>query len=52
MENTSLGLAYSFRDLVHYYHHGGKHGSMQANMVLKKEPRSIHHNPEAAGREI
>jgi hypothetical protein len=30
-----LGLAYSFRGLVHGYH-DGKHGSIQAEMVLKK----------------
>ena len=28
-ENISLGLAYSFRSFSHY-HHGGKHGSVQA----------------------
>jgi hypothetical protein len=31
-ENISLELAYR---LVHY-HHGGKHGGTQADMVLKK----------------
>ena len=30
-----MGLAYSFRDSVHY-HHGGKHGSIQADMVLEE----------------
>jgi hypothetical protein len=35
--NTSLGLAYHFRGLVHY--HVGKHGSMQADMVMEKELR-------------
>jgi hypothetical protein len=34
-ENIELGLAYSFGGLVHY-HHGGKHGSMQADMVLEE----------------
>jgi hypothetical protein len=29
-----LGLAYNFRVLVHY-HHGRKHGRMQADMVLE-----------------
>ena len=33
-ENIELGLAYSFRGLVHC-HHGGKHGSMQADLVLE-----------------
>ena len=34
------GLAYSFRSLVHY-HHGGKHGSIQADMV-QLELRVLH----------
>jgi hypothetical protein len=29
-----LGLAYRFRGLV-YYHHGGKHGRMLKDIVLK-----------------
>jgi hypothetical protein len=37
-ENIQLTLAYSFRGIVHY-HHGGKHGSMKADTVLKKELR-------------
>ena len=49
-ENISLGLAYSFRGSVHY-HHGRKHGSMQADMVLEKELRVLHLDPQAAGRE-
>jgi hypothetical protein len=32
--NISLGLAYSFRGLVHY-HHGGEHGGTQADMRLE-----------------
>jgi hypothetical protein len=32
-ENISLGRAYSFRVFIHH-HHGGKHGSMLADMVL------------------
>jgi hypothetical protein len=40
-ENIELGLAYSFRGLVHY-HHGGKHGFVQADMVLEKELRVLH----------
>ena len=39
-EIISLGLAYGFRGSVHC-HHGGKHGSMQADMVLE-EPRALH----------
>jgi hypothetical protein len=40
-ENISLALAYSSRGLVHY-HHGRKHGSVQADIVLKKELRVLH----------
>ena len=39
--NISLGLAYRFRGSVHY-HHGGKHGSIQADMMLEKELRVVH----------
>jgi hypothetical protein len=45
-ENISLELAYSFRGLVHY-HHGRKHGSMQANILLGKELRVLHLDPKA-----
>jgi hypothetical protein len=45
-ENISLGLNYSFRDLVHYHHE--KHGSIQADMVLEKEMRALHLDPQAA----
>lgn len=34
-QSISLGLTYSFRDLVHS-HHGGKHGGTQADMVLER----------------
>lgn len=34
-EDILLGLAYSFSGLVRY-HHGGKHGGTQADMVLGK----------------
>ena len=40
-------LAYSFRGSV-YYHHGRKHGSMQADMVLEKELRVLHLDLKAA----
>jgi hypothetical protein len=46
-ENIYLGLAYRFRALVHY-HHGGKHGSLQADMVLEKELRVLHLDPQGA----
>jgi hypothetical protein len=48
-ERISLGLAYSFRGLVHY-HHGRKHGSMQVDMVLEKELRVLCPDWQAAGR--
>jgi len=39
--NIYLGLAYSFRGSVHH-HHGGKHGSVQADLVLEKELSVLH----------
>jgi hypothetical protein len=42
-----LGLAYSFRDLVHY-HHGKQHGSVQADMMVEKELRVLHLDPQSA----
>jgi hypothetical protein len=42
-----LRLAYSFRGSV-YYHHGEKHGSVQADMVLEKELRILHLDPMTA----
>jgi hypothetical protein len=36
-----LGLAYSSKDSIHY-HHGRKHGSIQADTVLKKELRALY----------
>ena len=44
-----MELAYSFRDSVHY-HHGGKHGSVQAVMVLEK-PRVLPVDAQAAERD-
>ena len=38
-EATELGLAYSFRDLIHY-HHGNKLGNIQADVRLEKKLRS------------
>jgi hypothetical protein len=40
--NIYLGLAYSFRDSVHYLH-GRKHGSILANMM--KELSFLHLDP-------
>jgi hypothetical protein len=42
-----LELAYNFRGSVHY-HHGRKHGTMKADMVLQKELRVLHLDPQAA----
>jgi hypothetical protein len=47
-ESIYLGLAYSFRGLVHY-HHCVKHISTQADMVLEKELRVLHLALQAAG---
>jgi hypothetical protein len=46
-ENIELGMAYSFRGLVRY-HHGRKHGSIQADLVWEKEPRVLHPDLKAA----
>ena len=43
-----MGLAYRFRESVHY-HHGRKHGSIQAGMVLEREPRGLYLHPKAPG---
>jgi hypothetical protein len=40
-------MAYSFRSLVHY-HHGRKHGSIQAEMVLEKGLTVLHIDLKAA----
>ena len=48
-DNISLELIYSFRGPVHY-HHGRKHGSVQADMALE-EPKVLHlHCKEARNR--
>ena len=47
-DNIELGLAYSFRGSV-YYHHGGKCGSMQADIVLE-ELRVLYLDLKAARR--
>jgi hypothetical protein len=49
-ENTLLGLAYSFRGLIHY-HHGGTQGSFQADMLLG-EPRVLHLDPKAIRKRL
>jgi hypothetical protein len=43
-KGQQLGLAYSFRGLVHYYH-DGKYGNVQTNLVLQ-ELRVLHLDPQ------
>jgi hypothetical protein len=45
-ENISFGVGLQFRSLVRY-HHGGKHGGMQADMILEKELRILYLDPKA-----
>ena len=45
-----IGADLRFRGLVHY-HHGGKHSSMQAHMVLEKELRVLHLDLYTVGRD-
>jgi hypothetical protein len=45
-----MGLSYRLRDSVHY-HHGGKHGSMQVDIVLE-EPRVLRLDRKAARRRL
>ena len=42
-----IGAGLQFRGSVHY-HHGRKHGSIQADMVLEKELRVMHLHVHAA----
>jgi len=44
-----LGLAYCFKGLVHY--HDRKCGNMQADMVVEKELRVLHLDPQAGERD-
>lgn len=45
-----MGLAHPLRSFVHFSH-GREHGDKQADMVLKKWPRLLHLDPQAAGRD-
>ena len=49
-EKHSAGTGLLFRSLVHY-HHGRKHGRMQATMMLEKELRVLQLDLKAAGRD-
>jgi hypothetical protein len=44
-------MAYSFRGSVHY-HHGRKHGRLQADLDLEKEVRVLRLDPKAARRRL
>jgi hypothetical protein len=46
-----MGLAYSFRSLV-YYHHGRKHGGVQADVVLEKELRVLYLDSKTNRRKL
>jgi hypothetical protein len=48
--NILLGLAYSFRGLIHY-HLSRKHGGIQADIVLEKELRVLHLDLKATRRD-
>ena len=48
-ETIYLGLAYSFRGLVHY-HRVVNHGCTQTGMLLKKQLRVLHLDLQTAGR--
>jgi hypothetical protein len=50
-ESFELGLAYSFRGLV-LYHHGRKHGRVQADWVMEKQLRVLHPDQQTAGGEL
>ena len=45
-----IGAGLKFLSLVHQ-HQGGKHSSMQADMMLEEELRLLHLDLHAAGRE-
>jgi hypothetical protein len=49
-ETIQLGLVYSFRGSAHY-HHSGKQGSVQADIVLE-EPRILHLDPKATRKRL
>jgi hypothetical protein len=49
-ESISFRFADSFIGLVHC-HHGGRSGSIQANMMLKKQPEFLYLDTQAAERE-
>ena len=50
-DKHSIGAALQFLSSFHY-HHGKKHGSRQAEMVLEKELRVLDFYPKAAIRRL
>jgi hypothetical protein len=48
-ENIELGLASHFRSLDHY-HHSVKQDSMRGHMVLEKELRVLHMDPQVPSK--
>jgi hypothetical protein len=49
IKQHSTGAGLEFQCSV-CYHHGGKHGSMQADIMLE-EPRALHLDPKATRRD-
>lgn len=49
-KNISLGLAYRFTGFVQY-HQDCNCGVLKSDMVLKNEPRDLHLDHKARGRE-
>jgi hypothetical protein len=47
----SVGAGLQFQRFIHY-HHGRKHGSIQADIVLEKELRVLHLDPKAVRRKV
>jgi hypothetical protein len=45
-----IGTGLHIKGLVQY-HQGGKHGSVQADMVMEKELRALHLDLQATGRD-
>jgi len=46
-----IGADVEFRGLV-YYHHGGKHDNVQADVVLQKELKVLQMDGKASGKEL
>jgi hypothetical protein len=46
-----LGLAHIFRSLVHYHHHES-HGSIQADIIVEKELKVLHLDPQTTKKRL